>query len=303
MSVPAVLGAITQIIAALGKEGISKDRKNVQQGYMFRGIDDIYNALSPLLAEHQLVIVPRMLTRDVWERESAKGNALFYVVVTAEFDFVSAVDGSMVTARTFGEGMDSADKATNKAMSAAYKYAAFQTFAIPTEAVDSEFDSHDVKGKPSAGSSAAGQSRAGGPPRQAGAPAPAAAGTAAPTRPTADASRGSGGGQPTANAPRAEAKGGPPGDPPPEGSAARPSTTQSEPRKRPIPSGDSEIDRLKFDELSEAIKTAADETTLKRVFLDAYQFAADIDDDRISKPWQMEATKLKDARKAALGIK
>ena len=37
--------------------------------------------------------------------------------------------------------MDTSDKATNKAMSAAYKYAAFQTFAIPTEA-DNDADGH-----------------------------------------------------------------------------------------------------------------------------------------------------------------
>lgn len=46
---------------------------------------------------------------------------------------MSAVDGSRHTVSTFGEAMDSADKATNKAMSAAYKYMAMQTFCIPTE--------------------------------------------------------------------------------------------------------------------------------------------------------------------------
>jgi hypothetical protein len=54
---------------------------------------------------------------------------------------VSAEDGSKHTARTFGEAMDSGDKATNKAMSAAYKYMAFQTFAIPTEG-DNDADNH-----------------------------------------------------------------------------------------------------------------------------------------------------------------
>jgi len=61
--------------------------------------------------------------------------------VEAEFDFVCAEDGSKATARTFGEAMDSGDKATNKAMSAAYKYACFQTFAIPTEG-DNDADAH-----------------------------------------------------------------------------------------------------------------------------------------------------------------
>jgi hypothetical protein len=66
---------------------------------------------------------------------------LFYVTVEAEFDFVSSQDGSKHTVKTYGEAMDSGDKATNKAMSAAYKYAAFQTFCIPTEG-DNDADAH-----------------------------------------------------------------------------------------------------------------------------------------------------------------
>ena len=141
-----VYQAINAIQADLAKIGISKDRVNSQgSGYKFRGIDDVYNAISPLLAKHGLCILPRMLTRECTDRISAKGGNLFYVIVEAEFDFVSAEDGSKHTVKTFGEAMDSGDKGTNKAMSAAYKYAAFQAFAIPTEGDnDSEAQTHDV---------------------------------------------------------------------------------------------------------------------------------------------------------------
>jgi hypothetical protein len=128
-----VYECIAAVSAEIAKVGISKDRKNEQQHYKFRGIDDVYNALAPLISKHGLVIVPRILSRECVERPTAKGGVLFYVTVEAEFDFISAKDGSKVTARSFGEAMDSADKATNKAMSAAYKYTAFQTFCIPTE--------------------------------------------------------------------------------------------------------------------------------------------------------------------------
>lgn len=130
---PNVYQCIAAVSAEIAQTGISKDRKNEQQHYKFRGIDDVYNALAPLLAKHQLVVIPRILARECVERTTQKGSALFYVTVEAEFDFISAADGSKVTARSFGEAMDSADKATNKAMSAAYKYTAFQTFCIPTE--------------------------------------------------------------------------------------------------------------------------------------------------------------------------
>jgi hypothetical protein len=135
-----VYKAIAEVMRDLGNEGISKSRKNQLQGYSFRGIDEVLNALNPLLAKHGLIICPRVLTRETVERVTAKGGNIFYTWVHAEFDFIAAEDGSKHTVSTFGEGMDSSDKSTNKAMSAAYKYAAFQTFCIPTEAVDSEND-------------------------------------------------------------------------------------------------------------------------------------------------------------------
>ena len=137
-----VYKAINKVQSALAKTGISKDRTNSQgSGYKFRGIDDVYNAVAPLLAEHGLCILPRVLARTCEERASKSGGALFYVTVEAEFDFVCAEDGSKHTVKTFGEAMDSGDKATNKAMSAAYKYAAFQAFSIPTEG-DNDADAH-----------------------------------------------------------------------------------------------------------------------------------------------------------------
>ena len=137
-----VYQAINRVQSDLAKQGIAKDRTN-QQGssYKFRGIDDVYNAISPLLATHGLCILPRMINRQCIERQTAKGSAIFYVTVEAEFDFVATEDGSKHTVRTFGEAMDMSDKATNKAMSAAYKYAAFQAFAIPTEG-DNDADAH-----------------------------------------------------------------------------------------------------------------------------------------------------------------
>jgi len=144
-----VYQAINKVQADLARVGISKARTNSQgAGYKFRGIDDVFNALSPLLATHGLCILPRMLARNCEERMSKSGGNLFYVTVEAEFDLVAAEDGSKHTIRTFGEAMDSGDKATNKAMSAAYKYAAMQAFSIPTEGDnDTENHTHEVMPK------------------------------------------------------------------------------------------------------------------------------------------------------------
>lgn len=142
-----VYQAIRAVQADLASVGIAKNRKNTQgSGYMFRGVDDVYAALAPLLAKHGLCILPRVMSRTVSERTSSKGGALFYTVLTVEFDLVSAEDGTKHTVCTVGEAMDSGDKSTNKAMSAAYKYMAFLTFCIPTEGDnDADGSTHEVK--------------------------------------------------------------------------------------------------------------------------------------------------------------
>ena len=135
---------IAAVQAELAKVGISKSRKNQAPGqsYNFRGIDEVYNTLAPMMADHGLCILPRIVEHSLTERGKTKnGAAIFSAIVTAEFDFVSADDGSIHVVRTMGEAMDSSDKATNKAMSAAYKYAALMTFAIPTEG-DNDADAH-----------------------------------------------------------------------------------------------------------------------------------------------------------------
>jgi hypothetical protein len=140
-----VYKAISAVMGDLAQTGISKSRKNQQQNYSFRGIDDVYNALAPLLAKHGLVILPRVISRDCVERVTAKGGAIFYVTVKCEFDFIAAEDGSSHCVTTYGEAMDSGDKATNKAMSAALKYACLQTLMIPTEGDnDADATTHEV---------------------------------------------------------------------------------------------------------------------------------------------------------------
>lgn len=135
MAEPAqVYKAIAAVAKDMAEQGVSKSRTNEQQHYKFRGIDEVMNALAPSLSRHGLMILPRVVSRAVTERPTRdKQGVLFYIVVESEFDFVAAEDGSKHTVKTFGEAMDSGDKATNKAMSAAYKYAAFQAFCIPTE--------------------------------------------------------------------------------------------------------------------------------------------------------------------------
>lgn len=113
-------------------EAIEKGKKNAQQGFMYRGVDDVMNTLKPLLAKHKVFVVPKVLEETREERTTAKGGLLLYSVLKIKYTFY-AEDGSGVSAVVIGEGMDSGDKASNKAMSVAFKYACFQVFCIPTE--------------------------------------------------------------------------------------------------------------------------------------------------------------------------
>lgn len=121
---------ITAVMAEIGSVG--KDSQNKQQGFMYRGIDAVMNAINPALIKHKLFVVPEILEQRREERHTAKGGNLIYSICTVKYTFY-AEDGSSVSATVIGEGMDSGDKATNKAMSIAFKYACFQVFCIPTE--------------------------------------------------------------------------------------------------------------------------------------------------------------------------
>ncbi len=124
---------------------IAKDK--VAMGYKFRGIDDLYQALQHVLSKHGVFTVPEVLEERSEERTTSKGSLLIYRILKIKYTFY-AEDGSSVQAIVIGEGMDSGDKATNKAMSVAQKYALLQVFCIPTaEPKDPEIDSHEVTPK------------------------------------------------------------------------------------------------------------------------------------------------------------
>lgn len=128
------MGNIYSAICAIIKDcpAIDKGQKNAQQNFMYRGIDAVMNVFQPLLAKHKVFVVPEVLESHREERQTKNGGNLIYTVLKVKYTFF-ADDGSSVSAVVQGEGMDSADKSSNKAMSVAFKYACFQVFCIPTE--------------------------------------------------------------------------------------------------------------------------------------------------------------------------
>jgi len=119
---------------------IPKSQRNKEQGYSFRGIDDVLIELNPLLAAHDVVIIPRVHQRIAEERITRSGTHMHTVHLCVDFGFMGPA-GDQLVARTWGEGTDAGDKATNKAMTAAFKYALFQVFAIADASADADRES------------------------------------------------------------------------------------------------------------------------------------------------------------------
>lgn len=126
---PAMIKALQEV------EAIGKNKRNQQQGFQYRGVDDAMNELHGVFGRCGIFCVPEVLEQTREDRQTAKGGNLIYSIMKVKFTFY-ADDGSSVSSVVIGEGMDSGDKASNKALSVAFKYAVFQAFCIPTEAVD-----------------------------------------------------------------------------------------------------------------------------------------------------------------------
>lgn len=140
-----VLQAMRAVMQDVGH--IGKDRRNEQQGFNFRGIDEVMNALHAPMVKHGLIVTFRLLERERETRTTAKGGTMNVVHLLVEYTFHGPGGDTLVTWAP-GEAQDSGDKATNKALSAAFKYALMHGFMIPTQ--DEEADATHVAATPPA---------------------------------------------------------------------------------------------------------------------------------------------------------
>ena len=125
--------AMNKAQAMLAKEGIAKLGTNRHQGFKFRQLDDVYNACSRIFSEVGLLVIPNVSSLELEQGKTRNGGVSFHAKMEVNWDFVSSHDGSVHTATTRGECIDTSDKATNKAFVSAYKYLLIVTFCIPLE--------------------------------------------------------------------------------------------------------------------------------------------------------------------------
>jgi len=135
------MAAVMAEMNAIGKDKMTDARAG---SFHYRGIDDVYNAINPLLGKHQIFVLPSAQERTTETRVTKTGTSMEVVTVRMHYTFAHS-DGSCVECTTIGEAMDSGDKATNKAMAIAHKYAILQTFCIPTEDMpDPDAEAHEL---------------------------------------------------------------------------------------------------------------------------------------------------------------
>lgn len=113
-------------------KAITKSEKNQQQGFKFRGIDNVMNELHELFAKNEVFILQEVQGFTTENRPTKSGGTNTFTRATVKFRYITT-DGSCVETVNVGEAMDSGDKGMNKAMSVALKYSLLQMFLIPTE--------------------------------------------------------------------------------------------------------------------------------------------------------------------------
>lgn len=124
-------------------QGVAKRDKNTQQGFNFRGIDAVVNAIGPALRKHGGFILPTVLDYRTEVATTAKGSSMNVVRVTVQYA-IHGSEGDPVTGVVAAEAFDSGDKATAKAMSVAFRTFMLQTFALPTDEPDPDTFSYEA---------------------------------------------------------------------------------------------------------------------------------------------------------------
>ncbi len=139
--------ALWHVQRKIAAMGVAKLRKNQEQGFMFRGIEDIQNAIAPLFGEEGILLMPEVVELTQEERKTSQGKPLYNTKVCVVYTFVHAESGTEVKSRLYGEGANSGDKGTSIAMTSAFKTLLNQVFCIPFEAMDGDQHSPEIDEK------------------------------------------------------------------------------------------------------------------------------------------------------------
>lgn len=135
-----VVELLTKVMGDVG--AVRKGDRNETQGFNFRGVDAVVNAVSPALRKHGVVVTPDVRSIERATVEVGRNRTpMGHVTVVVAYTF-TAPDGSSIVTSAAGEAMDSGDKATPKAMSVAYRTALLQALCLPTDEPDPDAETY-----------------------------------------------------------------------------------------------------------------------------------------------------------------
>lgn len=126
---------------------VGKADRNTTQGYDFRGIDAVVNAVGPAFRNAGIVCIPTVLDYQEERFQTTKGAALKGVSVKVRYTLYGPA-GDSLSGETYGEAADSGDKATPKAFSVAYRIFLLQALCIPTSDRDPDADAYERQAGP-----------------------------------------------------------------------------------------------------------------------------------------------------------
>jgi hypothetical protein len=157
-AVPEVYAAVMAVMAAVTNVPKSGVGPREHGGYSYRKLDDAVDAVGAAFREHALMVQSTVRNVDYteYEREGRNGVTRWNrCTLTIQYRFTSLVDGSFLEFEAIGQGLDSSDKSSNKAMSGALKYALSQAFMLATGELDPDGETPQVTGRPVEGETAA----------------------------------------------------------------------------------------------------------------------------------------------------
>lgn len=139
-----VFERFSKVQAAMAHTGIDKGMKNKQQGYAYRGIDQVMNAVGPILAEANVLVMPSVQNHNMVQGKTKSGGVSFHHTVEVEYMIYGPEGDSLGPFKSRGECIDTSDKGLNKACTAAYKYWVLTALCVPTEGDDADSDTPEA---------------------------------------------------------------------------------------------------------------------------------------------------------------
>ncbi len=144
--IPRLVNALASVMSDVS--AVRKEDRNQAQGFNFRGIDAVVNAVGPALRRHGVVVMPTVLSKEYGSFSTKGGTTMHTATLEVEYRFYGPAGDGYMACSVIGEAADAGDKATPKAMSVAFRTALLQALCLPTDEPDPDVSSYERASAP-----------------------------------------------------------------------------------------------------------------------------------------------------------